>query len=248
MSLSASGAFLNHLCQSIEDFEEEDLLLDTIVPNKLLAQLARKFTKTIQKKKEDSKLKEYASNPSKIAQKRAEKLLNLILKEKDTRLEMFVREFLSRPFNYIHRLKSKIPSLIESNKALQAKFEKEIVDEVKSRQHYIDMMVKMEELRKSLVTYGENNVYCNDFENDDIELVILHRDSAKGRPLLLKRNSLQDLMLSAKRQTTQRNNSATLPHGRWHAGKNFFNSILIPIHVVLVLGCGTFANEFLSKY
>ncbi|KAH3876644.1 hypothetical protein DPMN_000492 [Dreissena polymorpha] len=210
-ALRDSGVFLNNLCRSIEDFEE-DLLFDHKVPHKLLSQLSKKITRQIRKKREDLKLKEYENSPSKVAQKQAEKLLDKMLKDKDPRLESFVREFLQRPFNYISRLESKIPSLIDSNKELQGRFEKEVVDEGKERQHYVEMMTRIEKLRTDLVRYGELSVFCNDFENEDIEIV-QHFHESKGRNMKRKQ-SMADLMQA--NQLSDDTCSTIVPHGQWH--------------------------------
>ncbi|XP_052780393.1 uncharacterized protein LOC128217340 isoform X1 [Mya arenaria] len=213
LSLSKSGVFLNNLCQSIEDFEE-DLLFESNVSKKLLTQLTRRIGKTIKKKKEETKLKEFASHPGKTAHKRAEKLYAQTIKDKDDRLNFIVRQFLMRPANYVQKLKEKIPLLISSNKQLQAKFESEVIEEVKGRENYQGMMVSLETIRSTLVTYGENHVFCNDFENEDIEIIQVHKTSVKSGRMLTKRDSLSDLMRDAKSNPKGPPNS--LPHGVWH--------------------------------
>lgn len=209
LSRSTSSSLLNSLCRSIEDFEEEDLLEEK-VPKKLIHRLTHFMTKNMRKKQNESKLREYIHNPSRVAQNRSEKLLNSMLNDKDERLESLIKDFLHRPYTYIKKLENKVPCLIESNMTLLNKFEKEIADELKSRAQYLDMVVKIEKVRKTLVGYGEDNFCVNDFEEKDVKLLV-----AKHQ-VLAKRPSMADLMKvpSIKRDMVL----SELPHGLWHGG------------------------------
>lgn len=210
-SLATSGTFLSNLCRSIEDFDDDEMI-DIEVPKKLLHQLTRLFSKAVKKRQSQSKLKDYEKEPRKIAQKRAEKLLEKL--DKDGRLEMFVREYLQRPFNYIRKLESKIPLLIETNMSLLEKFEKAVIEEIKGRQQYVGMMTMVEKLRRSLLDYGEHHFYANDFEENEIEIL-----SDRHRGLRKMPTEIENLMKSA---STLRPVSH-YPHGLWHSGKSNYD-------------------------
>ncbi|XP_045166443.2 uncharacterized protein LOC123529918 [Mercenaria mercenaria] len=213
LSRSTSVSLLNNLCRSIEDFEEEDLL-DNEVPKKLAYRLKLFMTKTIRKKHDETKLKEYKRDAGKVALKRSEKLLESIIKDKDERLEMFVKDFLQRPYNYIKRLESKIPGLIISNMTLLDKFEREILEEQKCRSQYVDMVVRIEKIRREVVYYGEENFFVNDFEEKDVKMHVAPLATSRHKALL-KRPSMADLMKSAS--TKQGALHSESPHGLWHA-------------------------------
>lgn len=214
LSRSTSMTLLNNLCRSIEDFEEEDLL-DNDVPKKITHRLKLFMTKAIRKKHDETKMKEYKTNPSRVAQIRSEKLHESMIKDKDERLEMFVKDFLQRPYNYIKRLECKVPGLISSNMTLLERFEKEILEEQKCRAQYEEMLVRIEKMRRQLILYGKDNLQVSDFEERDVKMhVQIPQDRVKHKGLT-KRTSMADLMKSA---SVRRSTNPDIPHGLWHLG------------------------------
>ena len=209
--LSASGVFLNNLCRSIEDFDD-NASFEIEVPKKLFHHLTFALTKAIKKKQDGSKLKDFEKDPKKVAKRRAEKLLVKII-EKDDRLEMFVREFLQRPFNYIRRLESKIPLLIETNMSLLDKLERALMDDTKGTQQYMIMMERVEKLRTDLLRYGEHHFCVNDFEPNEIEIVSYRHSKP---PLKKLPTEIEGLIKTAGSIRP----SPHHPHGIWHSGKS----------------------------
>ncbi|KAL4226199.1 hypothetical protein ACF0H5_014185 [Mactra antiquata] len=207
----SSMAMFNNLCRSLEDFSEEDLI-DNEVPKKLMHRLRHFMTKKIRKKHDESKLKEFEKNPGLYAQKRAEKLLDSIIKDKDSRLEIFVRELLQRPFNYIKRLENKIPNLIKSNMALLQTFEREIVAEIKGRKQYVEMMERIEGVRRDLLVYGEGTFFVNDFQESDITL-LTNNYKAKHND---RRESMRDVMNNDLMNSRRGSTLNDIPGGLWH--------------------------------
>lgn len=208
--LSSSGVFLNNLCRSIEDFDD-NASFDMVVPKKLFHHLTSRLSKAIKKKQDQSKLKDYEKDPRKVAKKRAETLLSKII-EKDERLEIFVREFLQRPFNYIRRLENKIPSLIETNMSLLERLEKALIEDSKGSQQFLMMMEKVETLRSELLKYGEHHFYVNDFEANEIE-IISYRHT---KPPLKKIPTEMEFLIKSAGSFRP---SPHHPHGIWHSGK-----------------------------
>lgn len=211
----SSAMLLTNLCRSIEDFKEEDLF-ESDIPKKLAHRLKVFMTKKIKKKQEEIKLKDFKSDPKRTAEKRAQKLLHSMLKDEDNRLESFVRSFMQRPSNLIRRLENKIPSLIKSNMTLQEKLNNELVEQARNRQHYHDMMVRIEKVRRDLIIYGEDNFCANDFQEEDIKII----DSTRKNPArkgLTKRTSMGDLMVNAS--SWKERVALESPNGLWHEGK-----------------------------
>lgn len=208
---SVSSALLGNLCISLEDFKEVDML-ENEVPHKISHRLKLFMTKSLRKKMNETKLKDFNHNPSRVAKKRSEKLLESMTKDKDERLEMFVRDMLQRPFNYIRRLENTIPNLIESNNTLLERFELEILAEIKDRNQYVDMMVRIERVRRHLVMYGEDNFFASDFQEKDVK-IITHCSRIKA---LYKRPSMGELMKHASGKGNMF--ISDYAHGLWHEG------------------------------
>lgn len=221
ISRTSSMAMLNNLCTSLEDFEDADFF-DTEVPKKIMHRLKHFMTKKIRKKQDESKLKNFIENPCLCAQKRSEKLLDKIIKDKDEKLESFVRELLQRPFNYIRRLENKIPNLIQSNMTLLDSFERDILAEMKSRKQYVEMMLRIEKVRRQLVMYGEDTFFVNDFQEKDIRLLSSHKSDR-----LKKRESVGELMKAGFNYSAKGRLMITdTPQGLWHGGTVYFRYIL----------------------
>ena len=202
--LSSSGSVSNFM--DMEELQEPE---DTI-PKKILNMVGKLLNPFFPDKKAEKKLQKYLKDSAGVAKKRADKRLKALQENKEE-LKTFIVEIMQRPFNYIKQLETKIPNMIKSNEMLLNKFEQEIIAEASSRSQYLDMMTKIECIRRGLLEYGESYVFANDFDADDVTL-FQRQDSLKD---IIKRGSTSEEMEHMKS-----------PYGLWTSGTSELGTIL----------------------
>ena len=209
VSIVSGTNLLTSFCRSLEDFESDELPDMDYGNVKLFRRLKHFVGKMYKKKQDEMKLLQFMKDPAAVAKKRSEKLLEMLIKNKDDQLEVFVRDMMQRPFHYIGHLESKIPNMVKSNMILLEGFEKDLLAEAKSRQQYIDVMEKIEKIRRNLILYGKDHFFANDFEAEQIELVRLPRNTRVStvRDILKFQHSVEEYEYMK------------IPYGLWHTGE-----------------------------
>lgn len=184
------------------------------MPKKILTMVGKLMKPFSPDKKGEKKIQKYLKDSASVAQKRAEKRLKSLQQDKEE-LQTFINQLMQRPLKFIQQLETKIPNMIKSNEMLLNKFEQEILSEASSRKRYIEMMTKMECIRRGLLEFGESFLFANDFDANDVQLLNITLTKQ-----IEKKDSLKDIL---KRGSTSEDNEISLsPYGLWtsvHTGK-----------------------------
>ena len=203
--LARRNSFVTDFAPMIEVDEQEKTL-----PRKLLNMLGKLLNPFSNDKKAGKKIQEYIKDSAGIAKKRAEKRLKSLQESKDE-LPTFINELMRRPLNYIRKLETKIPNMIMSNKMLLNSFDSEIKQEATSRQQYIEMMAKIEAIRRGLLDYGESYLFANDYEAEDVQLLAITSNKR-----FVRSDSLKDVI--RRSSTLEEMEMMQSPHGLWTSG------------------------------
>lgn len=202
--LARSNTSVTDLTQMVELSDPEETL-----PRKIINVVGKLLKPFSPDKKGEKKLQKYMKDGAGVAQKRAEKRLKNLQHDKEE-LQVFVNELMRRPFNYILKLEITIPKMIESNEMLLSKYEQDIIREVSSRNQYIEMMAKIESIRRGLLEYGESYLYANDYEEEDVQLL-----NAGSNKQMVRSDSLKDVL--RRGSLSEEMESLQYPHGLWTA-------------------------------
>ena len=216
--LSRSNSFITDFAQMIEVNEPEKTL-----PRKLISMLGNLLKPFTHDKKEEKKIQAYIKDSTGVAKKRAEKKLKSLQESKDE-LPAFINELMRRPLNYIRKLETKIPNMIMSNEMLLDSFDREIIQEASSWRKYIDMMSKIESIRRELLEYGESYMFANDYEAEDVQLL-----AGTSNKQVERSDSLKDVI--RRGSTSEEMEVMQSPHGLWTSGTSLFSIFHIKCNI-----------------
>lgn len=147
--------------------------LEPKLPIKLAGRLINPFKTVISAIRNKKRLDDFQKDPTKSAEKIANKIYESLLSQSDEEgfgFKPFVEVLLERPLDYICVLEQKIPQFILSNQMLLNMIQTSIVSERANQKEYESMMVDLENLRRILNEYGEGYIFVNDFMKNEIQI------------------------------------------------------------------------------
>ncbi|KAK3610636.1 hypothetical protein CHS0354_009100 [Potamilus streckersoni] len=221
LSMSRRSSLLPMSLVSFAPFK----IRDRIDTPKLPIRMAVLFVPKLQTIIENNHLNEYKENPSKYATERSKKLLKALFKSESTVNENshfedvllhFAEKLLERPQEYIRRLEEKIPGMILANELMLKRFEESTREERKFQNQYIEMMTQIERLRRSLMDYGEGNIFVADFKAEEI---VIKETTGEGESIN-KTFKVSDILHESTSRSDR--SKGKEPGGLWTISQNAF--------------------------
>lgn len=156
----------------------------------------------------------FEKDPKAWAKKRAEKLMEMLLKNKTKNtdkglLTQLVDQLMQRPTDIVMNLEIQIPSIIDANLDLLHNLEDIIINDSRYAAKYEQMMVQIEGLKETLMSYGEGYIFVNDFKSNEIKVI---QETATGQSLA---QTFRFSELVTGRSTTKDQWVTSFPHGLW---------------------------------
>lgn len=156
----------------------------------------------------------FEKDPNAWAKKRAVKLMEKLLrnetKNKDKGLlSQLVDQLMQRPRDIVMNLEIQIPSIIDANLDLLHNLEDIIIKDSRYAAKYEQMMVQIEGLKETLMSYGEGYIFVNDFKCNEIKVI---QETATGQSLT---QTFRFSELVTGRSTTKDQWVTMFPHGLW---------------------------------
>lgn len=165
--------------------------------------------------------KNFTKDPEKWVKGRAEKLLKKLLqntkKNKETQgpLDMLVIQLMDRPHTILNTLELKIPSIIEANMMLLDTLEELNLDQHRYAHEYERMAEEIENLKETLMNYGQGYIFVHDFKSSEIR--VIEEQTSTGQSFTKTfRVKFSDLVSSSQgcRQSLMKRPSL-IPQGLW---------------------------------
>ncbi|KAL3853541.1 hypothetical protein ACJMK2_017076 [Sinanodonta woodiana] len=221
LSMSRRSSMLPTALLSFAPFKIRNKIDTPKLPIRMAVRLVPKLQSMLEK----SHLNEYKENPSKYATERSKKLLKALFKSdravnenghlEDVLLH-FAEKLLERPHEYIRRLEEKIPAMILANELMLKRFEESTREERQFQQQYIEMMTQIERLRRTLMAYGDGNIFVADFKIEEIVIKEITEEGAS----ISKTFKVSDILQESSSRLDR--SKGREPGGLWTIAHNAF--------------------------
>lgn len=152
------------------------LLAEPTLPLRLAGRIIKPFQAVFDKMKAN----EYKNNPIKVAEECARTMYGELCEDCDnpgSALSQLADTLLERPREYINAIEKKMPDMILANQLLLNRTEEDIEIERQFQLEYEEMMTLTESLRRSLMEYGEGNIFVNDFSKGELQIKQMNPES-----------------------------------------------------------------------
>ncbi|KAH3777653.1 uncharacterized protein LOC127844925 isoform X2 [Dreissena polymorpha] len=148
-------------------------LTEPKLPIKLAARVTKPFKAVLEHITNKIKVSDFINNPVKVAKQYSQIMysqLGLTQNGPDAPLLVIANYLVERPRDYLDAIKRRIPDMILSNQLYLRHIEDSLESERQHQSEYIETMIGIEQLRKSLRTYGEGYILVEDFSRGELQI------------------------------------------------------------------------------
>ena len=158
-------------------------------------------------------------DPFQWVQKRSEKLLEKLLKNKKKDntaglFDMLISQLMQRPHSILDTLELKIPSILEANMNLLDTLEELRLDQHRYANDYEKMAEDIEILKETLMSYGQGYIFVHDFKSSEIRNIQEQKSTGDSLTKTFK-IQFSDLVSSRSGRQSVINRPSLVPQGLW---------------------------------
>ncbi|KAH3777666.1 hypothetical protein DPMN_179114 [Dreissena polymorpha] len=154
-------------------------LTEPKLPIKLAARVTKPFKAIFEHITNKIKVSDFVNNPVKVATQYSQIMYSQLGHTQngpDAPLMIIANYLVERPRDYLEAIKIRIPDMILSNQLYLRHIEDSLESERQHQAEYIETMIGIEKLRKSLRTFGEGYILVEDFSRGELQI---QRDQTK---------------------------------------------------------------------